>query len=94
MKTIPMTITNPNDLRAAANDPRIESAELYPAESNGHKYAVGEIRTLTDLTDFPEYNGEQVKITAIRKDGFYGKAYYIEGRINEILNWVYEYRLI
>lgn len=45
------------------------------------KPAPGEIRTLTGLRDFPEHNGEQVKITAIREDGTSGKAYYIEGRI-------------
>ena len=63
-------------------------------EASGHKYRPGEIRTLIGLEDFSEYNGEEVEITAIRKDGEYGKAYYVKGRINEVLNWVYEYRLM
>ena len=59
-----------------------------------HKFAVGETRTLTGLIDFPEFNGERVKITGIREDGPRGKAYYVEGRIaDEACNWVYEYRL-
>ena len=78
--------------RAIHESPTWQSAELYPAESNGHKYKPGEMRTLTGLRDFPEHNGEQVKITAIREDGTNGKAYYIEGRIP--INWVYEYRLV
>lgn len=69
-----------------------QSAELYPGQDTGHKFKPGEIRTLTGLRDFPEHNGKQVKITAIREDGTNGKAYYIEGNIP--LNWVYEYRFI
>lgn len=83
---------NPNMVRAIHENPKWQSAELYRAESNGHKYKPGEIRTLTGLRDFPEHNGKRVKITAIRKDGKFGKAYYIEGTIP--LNWVYEYRLV
>lgn len=85
---------NPDTLRAIAKDPSFTSAELYKAQSKGHKFAPGEIRTLTGLEHFKEFNGQQVKITAIREDGPYGKAYYVEGKINEVVNWVYEYRLV
>lgn len=67
--------------------------ELFPIEPNGHKFSVGAILVLTGLTTYPEYNGQEVKITACREDGSKGKAYYIEGQINEVLNWVYEDRL-
>ena len=87
----PLTITNTLLCRVVAPNPNFIIAELYKAESNGHKYAPGETRTLTGLESCPEYDGEQVQITAIRKDGKYGKAYYVKGRINEVANWVYEY---
>lgn len=56
--------------------------------------APGETRTLTGLVDFPEYNGQKVKITAIRMDGPKGKAYYVEGKINDVVNWIYKCRLV
>lgn len=91
---IPCSITDVATLRSLSNDPNFVSMELFKAEADGHKFAVDETRTLVGLTSFPEYNGEKVKITAIRKNGPNGsKAYYIEGRINAVLNWVYEYRL-
>jgi len=69
--------------------------ELFKIEPNGHKYAAGESRTLTSLSaDMAEYNGQKVEITAIRKDGERGKAYYIKGKINEKANWVHEDRLV
>ena len=88
-----ITVTNANALWAIKDDPSFVNAELYQTESSGHKFAVGERRTLTGLVDFAKYNGDIVEITAIREDGHYGKAYYIKGRINEMVNWVYEYRL-
>lgn len=94
MKSYPFSTSDPAVVRAIAGDTDFVDAELFRAEANGHKYSPGETRTLTGLEDFAEYNGQQVKITAIREDGPNGKAYYIEGRINEIINWVYEYRLI
>ncbi len=86
-------IDNATLLRKISNDKRFVSKEFYRAESNGHKFKVGEMLTLTGLEDFPEFNGQQVEITAIRQDGARGKAYYVEGAINEFINWVYEYRL-
>lgn len=85
---------DPDVCRAISGNPDYVSVELYQTAPNGHKYSVGETRTLTGLEDFPEYNGQEVKITAIREDGPHGKTYYIEGKINEMINWVYEYRLI
>lgn len=79
--------------RALSNHPGVCPAELYKANSNGHKYQPGDMPVLTGLVSFPEYNGQQVKITSIREDGPEGKAYYIKGKINEVMNWVYEYRL-
>lgn len=88
-----LSITDPRTIREIANDPRFASAELYPSEARGHKFKVGEMATLHGLVDFPQYNGQRVKITAIREDGAHGRAYYIEGEINAMLNWTYEYRL-
>ncbi len=88
-----ISITSPKIIRAMAGNPNIESVELFRAESNGHKFKPGETRVLHSLQDFPEFNGEKVVITAIRDDGPRGKAYYVEGTINQFVNWVYEYRL-
>lgn len=88
-----ITIKDPEICKKVSSNPYFESVELYKSEPNGHKFKVGEERTLIGLQSFPEYNGEKVKITAIRKDDDFGRAYYIEGRINEVMNWVYEYRL-
>ncbi len=82
-----------NACHAAANSPEITACELYKAEPNGHKFAVGEERTLTGLVEYPEFNGQKVIISAIREDGPRGKAYYIRGEINCFINWVYEDRL-
>ena len=91
MKTIDVSIDDPQWIRKNAH--HINQEELFKTDKDGHKYNVGEIRTLVGLEDFPEFNGEQVEITSFRSDATYGKTYYIKGRINEYLNWVYEYRL-
>lgn len=88
-----VSIDDPNFLRAIKDNPRFESAELFCAPPSGHKFAAEQVCTLVGLESFPEYNGEEVKITAIREDGAHGKAYYISGRINEVMNWIYEHRL-
>lgn len=87
------SITNVEGIRAIADNPDFHSEELYRSVPNGHLFAVGDECVLHGLEDFAEYNGDKVKITAIREDGSRGKAYYVSGRINEMLNWVYEYRL-
>lgn len=87
------SIDDPDFLRAIKGNPSFENAELFPSAPNGHKFAAGQTCTLVGLESFPEYNGEKVTITSIREDGHHGKAYYISGRINEVMNWVYEYRL-
>jgi len=66
---------------------------LYVSEPDGHKFSVGEKLRLVDLETVPEYNGDIVEIVAIRADDYYGKTYYVEGSINEVFDWVYEYRL-
>lgn len=91
---IPISTDDPEACRIISKHPDFQSAELYKVESDGHKYKPGETRTLTGLVDFPEYNGQQVKITAVRMDGAKGKSYYVEGKINDVMNWVYEYRLV
>jgi hypothetical protein len=91
MKTIDVSISDADWLRENAHT--INSEELFKTDKNNHKLDVGETRTLVGLVDFPEYNGEQVEITAFRSDGEYGRTYYIKGNINRYLNWVYEYRL-
>lgn len=88
-----LTIGDPQLLRDLASDPSVLSMELFPAPANGHKFAPGDTCILHGLESFPEFNGQQVTITSIREDGVKGRAYYIEGAINEFLNWVYEYRL-
>lgn len=92
--TIPISTDVQEVCRAISKLPGFHSVELYKAESDGHKYKPGETRTLTGLVDFQEYNGQEVKITAVRMDGAKGKAYYVEGKINDVVNWVYEYRLV
>ena len=86
-------LLDPATIRAISKDERFVPGELYPAESSGHKFKIGDELTLTGLVDFPEYNGQKVAIKAFRKDGDHGKAYYIDGEVNAMLNWVYEYRL-
>ena len=88
-----ISVTDPEQLRNLADDPNFESAELYQGEDSGHKFKPGDVTTLTGLEDFPEYNGTPVKITSIREDGAHGKAYYVDGPVNAVLNWTYEYRL-
>lgn len=66
---------------------------LYETEPNGHKFSVGDEAILIDLETAPNYNGSKVKIIGIRKDAEFGKAYYVEGEINVLYDWVYEYRL-
>lgn len=77
-----------------AENPSFKSEELFKAPCDGHKFTAGQECTLHGLTDFPEFNGTIVKITAIREDGPRGKAYYIKGPIDKFVNWVYEYRLL
>jgi len=91
--TLLLSIDDPDVLRAIKDNLSFENAELYRATPDGHKFSVGQVCILTGLEDFPEYNGEEVTITSAREDGHHGKAYYISGRINEVMNWVYEYRL-
>ena len=88
-----VTIEDPDFIRAIKGNLTFENAELFRASPSGHKLVVGQKCTLVGLEDFSEYNGEEVQITAIREDGSNGKAYYISGRINEVMNWIYEYRL-
>jgi hypothetical protein len=87
------TITNAMDIRKLANDPRLVSTEHRKAEASDHKFKAGDVCILTGLEEFSEYNDDRVTVTAVREDGPHGKAYYVKGRINEMLNWVYEYRL-
>lgn len=91
MKTI--AITNTATLRAIAHNPAFKSEELFTANPRGHKFKVGQTCTLAGLTQFPEFNGQPVTITAIREDSTRGRAYYINGKINEFMNWIYEDRL-
>lgn len=88
-----ITIADPDAIRTASKDPNIISVQSRTTEESGHLFKVGETRTLTGLVDFPEFNGQTVKITAFREGTERGRAYYIEGEINQFLNWVYEYRL-
>lgn len=86
-----ITLNNPKAIRAMAGF--IEPKENRVAPPAGHQFQPGDRVRLVGLESFPEYNGQEVKITNIREDGENGRAYYIKGRINAHLNWVYEYRL-
>ena len=87
-----ITVTDPELIREIAADPSIGRFRIT-AKAAGHQFKPNDIAVLTGLTDFTEYNGQQVKITDIREDGPCGRAYYIEGEINTHLDWTYEYRL-
>lgn len=91
MKAIDISVSDSQWIREYGH--LINSEELFTSDKDGHSYNVGDIKTLTGLVDFPEFNGEQVEITAFRLADEYGKTYYIKGRINQYLNWIYEYRL-
>ncbi len=70
--------------------------ELFKGTRSNHKFTIGQRCELIELENYPEFNGEEVKITAIRKDGQYGKAYYFKPDnliVATQLNWTYEYRL-
>lgn len=87
------TVDHPDLIRANANNPDLVSEELFVGKLSGHLFKPGDLCILIGLQDYPEYNGSQVIITNIREDGPHGKAYYIQGKINALINWVYEYRL-
>jgi len=75
---------------------KVTTAEIFKGASDGHKFLPGDMGELHGLEDYPEFNGEVVKITSIREDGPHGKAYYFETSNEELasqLNWTYEYRL-
>ena len=95
MKLEKVTLTNPLDILLTKDDPNFIQYEAFQGEENGHKFKVGEVCKLKGLEAYPEFNGTDVTISNIRKDGEYGKAYYIEGEFKDqtSLNWVYEYRL-
>jgi len=94
MNAINVCIENAAQLRAMSGDPRFKAIELFKAKRNGHKFKRGQKCRLVGMESFPEFNGEKVKITSVRQDGHHGRAYYIENeKVNETLNWVYEYRL-
>lgn len=79
--------------RAMAKNPNFVTSNLFVSKRNGHIFEIGETRTLKGLQTCPEHNGKPVKIIDYREDGENGKAYYVEGEINECLNCVYESRL-
>jgi len=75
---------------------KFTNIEAFKGKSNGHKFSVGQRCELFGLEDYPEFNGEIITITSIRKNGHHGKAYYFKADnhlIAEQLNWTYEYRL-
>ena len=72
------------------------NVEIAKGEKNGHKFGSGDKLELHGLEDYPQYNGEVVEISSIRKDGLHGKAYYFKTCNSDLfadLNWTYEYRL-
>lgn len=93
MKTYQVSTSNAEQCRALGRDPNFIPGMLYPGDPNGHKFKPGDTCTLVGLVDYPEFNGQTVKIEGIREDGAFGRAYYVEGAINSCVNWVYEYRL-
>lgn len=86
-------IEDTNLLRCDDFQAAIIPEEHYVGQASGHLFNPGDKVILTGLEQFPEYNGQEVTITNIRKDGSFGRAYYVKGSINRYVNWVYEYRL-
>lgn len=89
----PISVQNSEMLRLLAEDSSIISIQPYKAAANGHLFQEGDEAILHGLENFSEFNGQKVKISAIRKNEDFGRTYYIEGAINKFVNWVYEYRL-
>jgi hypothetical protein len=94
-KNTQVSATDPNTCRALAANPNFVAGHLYASEQTAaHKFSPGQKCRLVGLVSFPQHNGEEVEIEAVREDGGRGRAYYVKGRIAEVaLNWVYEYRL-
>lgn len=89
-----ISIQDPVMARAVADDPRFVSTELFVSKATSeHLFAPGEKAVLAGLVDFTELNGREVTITNIREDGPYGRAYYIDGDLENLLNFTYENRL-
>jgi hypothetical protein len=60
---------------------------------NAPKYKVGETRWLINMQDFQEFNSTEVEITAYHDTDINGVSYYINGAINQHIQWVYESNL-
>lgn len=86
-----VSVTDTEFLRE--NCDKLPMVNCFETERAGHKFSVGDVRILTGLVDFPEFNGEEVEIVGYRMREDAGNTYYVKGRINEYLNWVYEHRL-
>ncbi len=74
----------------------ITDSECFKGKYDKHIFTIGQKVILTRLENYPEFNGEVVRITSFREDGEYGKAYYFKADnslVHQQLNWVYEYRL-
>jgi hypothetical protein len=89
-----VSTSNPQQLRELSKMPDVVSEELFRvAATDHHRFAVGQRCRLAGMVDFPEFNGTEVIITAIRQDAPRGRAYYVAGEISKMCNWVYEVRL-
>ena len=87
------TTVDTQTIREISGNPQFVSEENRVGEPHGHLFKPGDTVQLVGLQSFPEYNGETVLITNIREDDDGKRAYYVKGRINAHLNWVYEHRL-
>lgn len=84
---------DPATVRAWHASGRLTPEELFPSDSNGHKFKKGDRCKLLGLVDFPDLNGQSVTISSPREDGPRGRCYYIKGECSNLINWVYEYGL-
>lgn len=76
-------------VEAESFDPKMP----FKAESDGHLFAPGDEVRLKDLVEHTAYNGTTAVVRGIRQDGANGKAYYVDGKISEVLDYVFESRL-
>ena len=72
-----------------------QNVEAFKADANGHIFKPEDKVVIHGMENLTDLNGEVVTISAIRKDGDYGKAYYLKDnpKVLAEINWTYENRL-
>ena len=70
-------------------------AKVFKAESNGHLFKPDDKVLIHGMENLTHLNGEVVTICSIRKDGEYGRTYYLKDnpKVIDEIDWTYENRL-